>query len=118
MNYRKELGQSGEDSAIEHLVSNNFTILARNYRFGRTGEIDIIARKNELLIFVEVKRRNSGRFGGALYSISETKKKKIRTVAHHFLVSQPEHFSSAITCRFDMIAIENDSIEWIEDIFR
>ena len=50
---RKELGKSGEDLAVAYLQNNCYTIVERNYRC-RTGEVDIIARKDDILFFIEV----------------------------------------------------------------
>ena len=116
--YKKRTGNSGEEIAAEFLTSQNFTIISRNFRYKKAGEIDIIASKNNLLIFVEVKNRTSNYFGGALYSINPKKKQSIRFIANQFLNSNPAYSNKDIICRFDMIAIENGKIEWIEDIFR
>ena len=114
----REFGRNGEDRAASFLESHGFEILNRNYRYGKAGEIDIIARKGDLLVFVEVKSRRGECFGGPLYSINQSKKKTIRFIASHYLLSHPSLDTKAILCRFDMIAIDNAGIEWIEDIFR
>ena len=61
MNFRKKKGDHAEQLVCQHLLDNGFVIVARNYR-KRYGEIDIIAKKNDLLVFVEVKRLMSGRW--------------------------------------------------------
>ena len=71
----KALGNKGEEIASSFLVEKGFELLKRNYRIYRVGEIDIIAKKENLIIFVEVKTRNINHFGGALYSITQRKKK-------------------------------------------
>jgi putative endonuclease len=113
-----ETGRRGEDLAVMFLEGEGFTVLERNYRFGKSGEIDIIVRKNGLLVFVEVKSRHSERYGGPLYSITARKKKTIRLIASQYLLSHPEQNTGNTTCRFDMIAVMNGKVEWIEDIFR
>ena len=114
----RDLGASGENRAAAFLVEREFNIIGRNFRWGKTGEIDIIARKESLLIFVEVKSRLSEKFGGALYSISGKKKKSLKTAAKAFLSLNPEYDRPEYTCRFDLISIEDDAIQWVEDMFR
>jgi len=111
-------GSDAENSASEFFQKNGFEILEKNFRFGRYGEIDIIARKGDLILFVEVKSRKTDRFGGAIRSISQKKKKSLKATARHFLVMNPFFNSRDFSLRFDMISIENDSLEWIQDIFR
>jgi putative endonuclease len=116
--YKKELGYKGEGIAVSIFKKNGFDIITRNYRFGKIGEIDIIVRKENLIVFAEVKSRSSGAFGGAYYSITEKKKQTIKKVARQFLHTHPDFLSKDITYRFDMIAIDKGEAEWIEDIFR
>ena len=114
----KEYGKKGEGIAASFLMEKGFEIIERNFRFGKSGEIDLIALKENLLIFVEVKSRTSHSFGGPLYSINNRKKNTIRRVAKRFLVLNRDFFTKEIHCRFDMIAILDGTVEWIEDIFR
>jgi len=118
MDYRIRLGQNGEDYAVDFLTKKGFAIIERNYRYRNSGEIDIIARKDNLLIFVEVKKRRTAQYGGALYSLSSRKKKSMRFVAEQYLNNHPALNIKEITCRFDMVALEDQKINWIEDIFR
>ena len=115
---KKKVGNRGEDIASLYLKKNGFIIIKRNYRFGKIGEIDIIIRKGDIIVFVEVKSRNSEHYGGVYYSITQRKKQTIKKVASQFLHTHPELHSKKITYRYDMIAIDNDKIEWIQDIFR
>jgi putative endonuclease len=114
----RELGADGEESAAAYLSNKQFTIIERNYRFGKYGEIDIIAGMDMLVIFVEVKSRSSERFGGALYSISTKKKQRLKTAARAFIQENPQYNDPAYTFRFDMIAVSGGTIDWIKDIFR
>ena len=98
--------------------THGFTLIERNYRAGRAGEIDIIARRENLVVFFEVKRRRSNSYGGGIYAISEAKKRRIRAVARAFLASRPAYQHKEITFRFDLIVIQGDDIEWVEDMFR
>ncbi len=116
--HNRDLGAGGEEIAAEFLLSKNFSVIERNYRFSKFGEIDIIARRDDLIIFVEVKNRSSERYGGALYSISNKKKSSLKTTARAFIAARPEYNRKEITFRFDLISITGDSIDWIEDMFR
>ena len=114
----KEIGNEGEDRACSFLKGNGFEIIRRNYRCHQIGEIDIIAKKNKLVIFVEVKSRNYNLYGGACYSISNRKKKTLKITAEHYLASNPAFFSMDETFRFDLISIYKGKIDWLEDIIR
>jgi putative endonuclease len=116
--YNIQFGKKGEDLAVTHFKDNGYIIIERNFRFGKAGEIDLIAKKNNLILFVEVKSRISSLYGGANYAVNQKKKFKIRKTAEHFLRTRPEYFSKEFTYRFDLLAIENGQIEWIEDIIR
>lgn len=116
--YRKKFGNSGEKQASEFFLNKDFTIVERNFRFGKKGEIDLIVFKDNLLIFVEVKKRSNENFGGPLYSITPKKKSTMRSVAKYFLLKNSSYDNKSITVRFDLIAIEDDEILWIDDIIR
>ena len=118
MDYKKKFGQCGENLAVNFLLENNFSIIEQNFRYKKVGEIDIIAIKNNLLIFVEVKNRSTDRFGGALYSINKKKQRTIRFVANQFLNLNKLLYKKEIQCRFDMIAVKNNEVLWIKDMFR
>lgn len=111
-------GNAGEETACNFLVEKGFTIIARNFRYGRYGELDIIAVRDLLVVFVEVKARSGNAFGGGEYAISARKKKTLRTVARHFLIQYPRYDKTEITCRFDLITINEGTVQWIQDIVR
>lgn len=116
--YRIDYGRDGEDTACSFLEEKGFDILDRNYHAGKTGELDIIARRGNLVVFAEVKARRSDAFGGGIYSIKQNKKKTLRRCAEHFILNNPVLNSKQITFRFDLILVENNSVEWVEDIVR
>lgn len=99
--HRKNTGRHGEDMAAELLVDKGFRIVERNYRFGR-GEIDIIARDKDTLVFVEVKCRNTLEYGPPEYCITESKIHQIRKVAACYLY---ERSIRDTDCRFDVVTI-------------
>ena len=113
-----EFGRAGEDSACDFLKNNGFKIISRNFRYQRMGEIDIIIQKDNLVVFIEVKRRNSDLYGGAHYSINIKKRMTLKKIATQFLITHPNLYSKNNIYRFDLISIKDDKIEWVEDIFR
>ncbi|MDD3678819.1 MAG: YraN family protein [Patescibacteria group bacterium] len=110
----KKIGDLGEDIACDFLTSNNYKIIIRNYR-SRYGEIDIIAldQKDDFLVFVEVKKKTSDRFGEPSEMINERKIKKIIATAEFFL--QENKLDNCQT-RVDAILINNKGLEHIKDI--
>lgn len=117
MAYRQKFGKSGENAAAEFLINNGFTIIEQNVRCGRIGEIDLVASKDNLMIFVEVKTRSTSAFGGALYSISNKKKLSMKRSTEWYLLSRKLHNKERMF-RLDFIAVENEEITWVQDILR
>ncbi len=116
--YRKDFGAAGEERAAAFLEENGYSIIERNYHAGKTGEIDIIAVKKDLVVFVEVKSRSGDAYGGGIYSINGAKKKHLKTAAKIFLASHPLYDSKNFTFRFDLILVSGENIELIDDIIR
>ena len=100
-NNKKDIGSKGEKLAAEFLALHNYEIIATNF-FSPYGEIDIIALKDEILVFIEVKTRSSN-LDSALNSISISKRKKISRTASIFLAKNREY--EDMFTRFDVIAI-------------
>ena len=75
MNNRK-VGETGEQIAVDYLIKNGFTILNRNFRSGRFGEIDIIAEEDSCICFIEVKTRTSDTFGAPSEAVDHKKMQK------------------------------------------
>ena len=96
------LGRRGEDLACEELRRRGYAILARRFRT-RHGEIDIVARDGDVLVFVEVKARSSSRFGGARSAVNWPKQRKIAMMAQRYLKRVGW---SMRPCRFDIVAIQ------------
>lgn len=105
-------GGNAESRAAEYLESRGVAIVARNYRC-RLGEIDIVAREGEVLVFVEVRMRAEGHFGGALESITRRKQRRIAAAAGMYL----RQFPRSPRCRFDVIAMEYGDIRWLRAAF-
>ncbi len=101
----KKLGKWGELKASEYLQQNNYKILARNYR-NRYGEIDLITRKKDFIVFVEVKTRRNSNFGQPQVAVNYYKQQKIKKLARYFLLTGNYH---QYQLRFDVIAINIDN---------
>ena len=101
-NRRLSLGQSGEDAAVAYLEKNHYRILARGFRFLH-GEIDIIARQGETIVFIEVKTRSGAGFGSPEEAVTASKQKRIRRMAEGFLMKF--RIGPNVPCRFDVLSI-------------
>ena len=99
----RSVGNSGEDKACSFLSSESYRIIERNFRT-RSGEIDIIAQKDDVLVFVEVKTLPSGDAETLAHELDIRKQRKIIKTANFFLVNHREYNSSKI--RFDVIVID------------
>lgn len=114
---RQITGQAGEDAAATFLEKMGYAILARNYRAGR-GEIDIIAKDGETLVFVEVKAGRSGKFGSPEERVTVYKQRQIARIASLYL---EETKQGNLLCRFDVIAVDvefgRQQIRHIKDAF-
>jgi putative endonuclease len=114
---KKQVGNRGEELAAQYLMQMGFVILARNYR-KRIGEIDLIAEKDGILAFCEVKR---SRFEGESHPelrVNAAKQKKLARCAQIYLSEHPLDFES---CRFDILAVKTvrgrEIIDHIENAF-
>ena len=101
---RQALGISGENLACAELGRRGYAILERRYRT-RFGEIDIIARDGDTIVFVEVKARLTDDFGGAAAAITGWKQRRIAQMAVDYLSRRKLH---DCPCRFDVVAIDFD----------
>ena len=110
----RNTGTSYERKAAEYLEQQGLVILKHNYRC-RQGEIDLIARDKEYLVFVEVKYRSQNRAGYSLDAVKPAKQKKISKGARYFLAA--EYHCTEIPCRFDVIGIDGGCLHWIKDAF-
>lgn len=82
---RIKLGEYGENAACAYLKRQGYRILARNFRYRRYGEIDIVASKAGVLSFIEVKTRASQRYGAPAEAVNLTKQRKIYRCAEYYL---------------------------------
>jgi len=115
---KQHTGNKGEDYTCDFLVEKNFKIIERNYRYGH-GEIDIVAKDKNVLVFVEVKTRKNLEFGEPISAITRGKQRQIRKIAEAYLI---EHGISDIDCRFDVVGVllrgnERAKLDHIENAF-
>jgi putative endonuclease len=107
-------GDRAERIAAAYLEDRGLAVLESRYRC-RWGEIDLILRDRDTLVFAEVRLRRSKSFGGAAYSVDRRKQARIVATARHYLTGARE-----AACRFDVVlldALEPSRIEWIRDAF-
>lgn len=106
-------GRAAEALAALHLRGRGLSIVERNVR-SRHGEIDLVARDGDMLVFVEVRLRRPGRHGGAADSITVTKRARMIAAARDYLARLPR----APPCRFDVVLLDGldpARIEWLRD---
>jgi putative endonuclease len=113
---RSDLGSAAEARAASVLERAGFTVLERNYRC-RAGELDIVARRERMLVIAEVRLRTGAAFGGAAASITAAKRTRIVRATRYLLRCQPS--LAALYVRFDVMLLSaaDGPIEWIEGAF-
>lgn len=111
---RQRLGAQGEQRAADWYAARGWTILARNWRDGRQGEIDLIVGRGGVVVVCEVKARTSAAFGVPAEAVTPTKQARIRRLAAAWL-AQSEVRPAQV--RFDVVAVLGDQIEVIEAAF-
>jgi putative endonuclease len=116
---RKATGDAAEARALRWLQAQGLTLVAGNYRVARGpsargGEIDLIMRDRDgTLVFVEVRARADARHGGAAASVGAAKQRRIVYAAQHFLM----RLAAVPPCRFDVLSLEGDEVQWIRAAF-
>ncbi len=119
MGTTKARGDVAEERALAFLKQQGLRLVSRNYRVAggphaRGAEVDlIVADRDGTLVFVEVRSRASGGAGGAAASVGGVKQRRIVRAAQHYLM----RLASPPPCRFDVIAIEGDRLEWLKAAF-
>ncbi|WP_432628613.1 YraN family protein [Brotaphodocola sp.] len=111
---RREMGARYEYLAEEWLRVQGLEILARNFR-SRSGEIDLIARDGQTIVFVEVKYRSSSSSGDPEEAVGWQKQNRIRNTARYYLYRN--RYGEETRCRFDVVAILGSEIRWIRNAF-
>lgn len=116
---RRKLGTAAEDVAAAYLADQGAEILLRNYR-RRLGELDVVARQDEVLLIAEVRTRTSDAFGGAAASVTRLKRRRIVRAAQQLL--QQRRDLARLRVRFDVIVVSGLSaarprVEWLQGAF-
>lgn len=115
----KAVGDSAETLALAWLQARGLVLVQRNYRVARGprargGEIDLILRDRDgTLVFAEVRARRSAAQGGAAASVGTAKQRALVFAAQHYL----RRFDALPPCRFDVVAIDGDRVEWLQGAF-
>ena len=108
----QDTGLEAEDAAASLLARHGLEIVARNYRT-RLGEIDLVARDGTTLVFVEVRSRASGRFGGAVESVTAAKRRRLVAAARQYL----SQLRREPPCRFDVVTVQAGEPAWLRGAF-
>jgi len=114
---KKELGKKGEELALRFLKKKGYRIIEKNY-ICKMGEMDIIAREKDTLVFIEVKTRTSMFFGPPQLAVNFSKQRQLSKVALNYL---KEKNLGDVKARFDVVAIligqKGEEVELIKDAF-
>lgn len=109
-------GQRAELAARHYLESQGLRFVKNNYTC-RSGEIDLIMRDNEALVFIEVRFRRQAGYGSSIETVRPSKQRRIIRSALHYL--QQKDLYDQIDCRFDVVGLDTtDNIVWIKDAFQ
>ena len=111
---RQALGKQGEDRAVADLARRGYAVLARRYRT-RHGEIDIVARDGETIVFVEVKAKETAECGTAAEAVTVRKQRKVVSMAVDYLA---RNRLTSKPCRFDVVAIDGPGEQAILTYYR
>ena len=115
---RQQVGKTGESLAEQYLRGRGYRILARNAR-SPSGELDLIAEDGDVVVFVEVKARQTAAFGGAAYAVDPKKQARIVRQAAQYLA---RHRLQHRFCRFDVVLVHSQAgrdpvVELIQNAF-
>ena len=108
---KQRSGDAAEERALLYLQSQGLQLVQRSF-LCKGGEIDLIMRDDKYLVFVEVRQRADARFGGAVASVTLTKQNRLIHAAQVYL----QGVRKQPPCRFDLIAIESEQLQWLKNI--
>lgn len=113
-------GKKGEEEAAQFLLDKGIEILTRNFRAGKAGEVDIIAKDGNIFVFVEVKSFQIYSLTKPREAVTISKQEKIKYVAQFYLM---KNNLRQVPCRFDVLEVcvdrgEVKEINWLKDAFR
>jgi len=115
----QQSGMHIEDQVCQYLQDQGARILMRNVQ-ARQGEIDVVCLDDGVLAFVEVRQRSSARYGGAAASVGYGKQVRLIRTAQVWLPRVTARYFDGQTppCRFDVVAVQGDAMEWLKQAFR
>ena len=105
-------GAAGEARAAQYLIENGYLVVQRNVRLPG-GEIDLVCRDGDTVVFVEVKRRDTRSFGSALGAVDARKRATLRKLAADYL----QFMAPAAQARFDVVTLDNGRISLHKNAF-
>lgn len=111
LSLRQAQGRQWEQAALLYLKRRGLRRVEENFRC-KGGEIDLIMQDGDTLVFVEVRQRADMEHGGAAASITPAKQRRMKIAAQVFLL----RYRKLPPCRFDVIAIDGDAIEWLKNV--
>ncbi|QWT20214.1 YraN family protein [Bacillus sp. NP157] len=115
---RRAIGDRFETAARAYLEARGLRFVRANF-LCRHGEIDLVMRDRDTIVFVEVRYRRSSAFGGAVGSITARKRQRLSSAAHIWMMANP--WDARRSCRFDVVAFEGDIgcevVEWVRGAF-
>lgn len=117
---RQATGRQAEQLACRHLTRHGLTLITSNYRC-KHGEIDLIMRHDDMVVFIEVRYRRHARYGSALESVTPVKQQRLIRTARHWLQHNLHEHTKAM--RFDVISLQpqhdnQPEVIWIQDAFQ
>ncbi len=110
----RETGASAEDRAAAALEAAGYTIIQRNWTCD-VGELDVVARERDILVFVEVRSRANAGHGHAAEMVTPAKRRRVSRVAAAYLGLERPVFEE---CRFDVVAITGEQLDIVRDAWR
>jgi putative endonuclease len=108
---KQDQGRRWEQAALAHLRRNGLVLVEENFSC-KGGEIDLVMREHDTLVFVEVRQRADRRHGGAAASITPAKVRRLVRAAQFYLLRYPQ----TPPCRFDVVAIDGDQLDWLRNV--
>ena len=114
----RQVGENWERATESFLRQRGLITLTRNF-YSRFGEIDLIMKDHESVVFVEVRFRQNRQYGSGADSVTVAKQKKLSRAALYFLYRNPDY--SQVPCRFDVVSVSIDrgktNFDWIKNAF-
>lgn len=108
---RRRTGDDAESQALVYLQKAGLKLIQQNF-LCKGGEIDLIMQDGAVLVFVEVRKRSSMQFGGAVASVTPAKQRRMVHAAQVYLLTK----KTQPACRFDLVAIDGEQLNWLKNV--